>query len=105
MRIIDTDVPIPNPNMKKRIVLAESYVGRRYSSFCEFVWSNGEVNLGWEEMSMKNSDQQLNTLGYDIPKCVEGSVSNGKSIVRVGFKGLLVDTGQCDARHGFKGFV
>lgn len=63
------------------------------------------MSLQWKEKSVGESDQKLDTLGHCIPKCIEGTVRGGKSIVGVGFERLLVDTGECDARHGFKVFV
>lgn len=56
-------------------------------------------------VSANGSNQQLYTLSHNIPECIEGAVCNGKGIVRAGFEGLLVDTGESNARHGFKIFV
>lgn len=51
----------------------------------------------------QGTDQQLDTLGHYIPKRVESAVGNGESIMRVGFEGLLVNTGEGDTRHGIQG--
>lgn len=53
-------------------------------------------------MGAEGSDQQLDALSYNISECVEGAVRNRKGIVRVRFEGLLINTGQCDARHRFR---
>jgi len=100
----DKDVPIPTPKMKKRIVLAGSYVGWWYSFPCEFVCINREMRLEWEGTGREGTDQQLDTLGHYISECVESAVSNGESIMRVRFEGLLVNAGKGDARHGFNVF-
>ena len=44
------------------------------------------MSFCWEVIGTERSDQQLDTLGHDIPECVEGAVRNGKSVVRVGFE-------------------
>ena len=62
------------------------------------------MRLGWEGTGRRGTYQHLDTLGHYIPECVEGAVSNGESIVRVGFEGLLVNAGEGDARHRFKVF-
>lgn len=59
---------------------------------------------GWERTSRRGTDRQLDTLGHYISECVECTVGDGKSIMRVRFEGTLINTGEGDARHGFKFF-
>ena len=43
--------------------------------------------------------QVLSNLGNYITNCVERAVGNGQCSVRVGLKGLLIDSGESEACH------
>lgn len=59
---------------------------------------------GRERTNRGGTNQQLDALGHYIPECIEGTVSDGKSIVGMRFEGALINTGEGDARHWFKVF-